>query len=88
VARALRRFDETGDPLAGSLMRLAPVPLCYARHPRVALEKAALSSHMTHATVTAVDACRYMTGLIVGALDGVSKEELLTPFYTPVPRSW
>ena len=98
VARALRRFDETGDPLAGppdphyagngSLMRLAPVPLCYARHPRVALEKAALSSRTTHATATAVDACRYMAGLIVGALDGVSKEELLTPFYTPVPGSW
>ena len=36
----------------------------------------------------AVDACRYMAGLIVGALQGKSKEELLEPLFTPVPGLW
>lgn len=98
VSFSLKRFEETGEPFAGSthpraagngsIMRLAPVPLFYARQPLEALEKAAASSRTTHGTQTAVDACRYLGGLIVGALHGASKEELLSPAFCPVPNYW
>src|SRR4051794_39656118 len=91
VSEALSRYEATGDPYAGSedphkagngsIMRLAPVPLFYARDPREAIERAAESSRTTHATANAVDACRYMCALLVGALRGVSKEELLESRY-------
>ncbi len=57
-------------------MRLAPVPLFYASQPQEALEKSAASSRTTHGAQTAVDACRYLGALIVGAVHGASKFEL------------
>jgi ADP-ribosylglycohydrolase len=66
-------------------MRLAPVPLFYATDPRAAMNRAAESSLTTHGAPAAVDACRYFAGLIVGALAGASKNELLAPRYSPVP---
>jgi ADP-ribosylglycohydrolase len=35
-----------------------------------------------------VDGCRYLAALIVGALQGESKEALLAPHYSPVPGGW
>lgn len=91
---ALIRFEATGEPYCGdtnpstagngSLMRLAPIALFYAHNPSEAIERAADSSRTTHAAPSAVDACRYFCGLLVGALRGVSKEELLSPCYSPV----
>ncbi len=96
VSAALSLFKETGNPFAGSthpntagngsIMRLAPVPLFYASHPGEALEKSAVSSCTTHGAGTAIDACRYFSGLIVGAVHGVSKEDLLSSFYSPIPN--
>jgi ADP-ribosylglycohydrolase len=98
VRAALRRFTQTrkaycgsSDPDTagnGSLMRLAPVPLCYSRKPEEAIERSGESSRTTHAARTAVDACRYMAALIVGALSGVAKEELLSAYYCPVHAYW
>ena len=98
VSTALRAFAETGadycgstDPLTagnGSLMRLTPVPLFFARRPAEAIERSGDSSRTTHAARTAVDACRYFGGLIVGAVSGASKAELLSDLYTPVPGYW
>lgn len=95
---ALARFGLTGDPFAGStdphtagngsLMRLAPVPLFYADDSIAALEQAAASSRTTHGAATAVDACRYFAGLLVGAVRGASKTELLAANYCPVPDGW
>jgi ADP-ribosyl-[dinitrogen reductase] hydrolase len=95
---ALRRFEETGEPLAGStdphsagngaIMRLAPVPLAFAADPEKAIELAGESSLTTHGARTCVDACRYLAGLIVGALFGEGKSQLLSPRYTPVPGLW
>jgi ADP-ribosylglycohydrolase len=95
---ALERFAQTHEPYGGSsdprmagngsLMRLAPVPLAYARNPREAIRLAAASSRTTHGAETAVDACRYLAALIVGALDGLPKDELLAPSYSPVPGLW
>ena len=98
VAAALHIFERTGNPFAGSidpatagngsLMRLAPVPLFYAHDPKIAIEQAANSSRTTHGAVAAVDACRYLAALIIGALQGQPKEELLSPGYNPLPAYW
>jgi ADP-ribosylglycohydrolase len=69
-------------------MRLAPVPLFYARRPREAIERAGDSSRTTHGAAAAVDACRYLGALLVGAANGASKEELLSERYSPVSGYW
>lgn len=98
VAAALHRYERTGHPYAGStdpftagngsIMRLAPVILFYARDAREALRRAADSSRTTHGAMTAVDACRYLGGLLWGALQGEPKETLLSPGYAPVRGLW
>ena len=98
VQSALRRYEATGtaecgsqDPLSagnGSIMRLAPVPLFYAAKPAIAVERSADSSKTTHGARTAVDACRYYGGLIVGAVQGRSKEELLSRRFAPAEGLW
>ena len=98
TSSALRRFEKTGEPYCGStnpnnagngsIMRLAPMPLAYARTPRQAIEHAAASSRTTHGAPAAVDACRYLAALIVGAVNGASKDELLSDHYFPAAGYW
>ncbi len=98
VRAALHRFEKTREPYPGgqeemsagngSIMRLAPVPMFYSRDPRGAIEKAGESSRTTHGTVVCIDACRYLGALLVGALSGESKDQLLSERYTPVPGLW
>ena len=98
VASALSRFIDTGKPYAGSpdpfsagngsLMRLAPVPMYFANDAAEAISKSADSSRTTHGSAEAVDACRYFAGLIVGALNGVDREALLSPHYRPAEGLW
>jgi ADP-ribosyl-[dinitrogen reductase] hydrolase len=98
VRQALDRFAAEGcefcgstDPGTagnGSLMRLAPVPLFYARDPLAAIHHAGESSRTTHGAAAAVDACRYFAGLIVGALNGETKDALLGDRYSPVRGYW
>jgi ADP-ribosylglycohydrolase len=95
---ALLKFVNTGEPYCGptdfhtasngSLMRLAPVPLFYADLPGEGIEYAALSSRTTHGAPESVDACRYYASLIVGAINGASKDELLSDHFEPVPGLW
>jgi ADP-ribosylglycohydrolase len=98
VHSALVRFESSGEPYCGStdpmtagngcIMRLAPVPLAFARRPQEAIERAAESSRTTHGARACVDACRYFAALIVGAVQGASKEELLSENYSPLPDHW
>jgi ADP-ribosylglycohydrolase len=98
VRAALARFERYSEPWSGStgestagngsLMRLAPVPLFFARTPRAAIARSADSSRTTHGAREAIDACRYLAALIIGALQGKSKDELLAPMFTPVPELW
>jgi ADP-ribosylglycohydrolase len=91
VRDALINFERTGNPLSGStdpysagngsIMRLAPVPMLYARNRTNAINNSGLSSKTTHGTRAAVDACRYFGGLISGALIGIDKEVLLSEAY-------
>ena len=70
------------------MMRLAAVPLFFAADPHTAIDLSGDSSRTTHGATIAVDACRYFGGLIVGAINGANKEELLSPMYAPVPDLW
>lgn len=93
TCNSLHRFERTREPFpgpdaphtagCGSLMRLAPVPMFYSRQPALVLEYCADSSRTTHASLQAVDACRYYGAIILGALQGRSKVELLSP-----PSQW
>lgn len=49
---------------------------------------AAASSRTTHAHPEAVDACRYLAALMIGAFMGRSKAELLQPHFSPVEGLW
>ncbi len=72
----------------GSIMRLAPAPMRFAANPAEAIRLAGESSRTTHGSRECVDACRYMGGIIVGALEGRPKEELLSFRFSPVPGLW
>jgi len=95
---ALSAFLRTGNPFSGStdsysagngsLMRLAPVPLFFANDPREAIEKSGESSRTTHGAPAAIDACRYLGALIVGAIHGEDKSVLLSDHYSPAPGHW
>lgn len=98
VREALLRFESTRQPYPGStdprsagngsLMRLAPVPLFYARNPQEAVAKSGESSRTTHGAMASVDACRYLGALLVGAVTGLPKEELLSEHFSPIPGYW
>lgn len=98
VAGALRAFEATGNAYAGSLapntagngslMRLAPVPLYFSHDAEQAIRAAADSSKTTHGTLTCLDACSYFAGLILGALDGKSKTEILSSRFHPRGGAW
>jgi ADP-ribosyl-[dinitrogen reductase] hydrolase len=55
---------------------------------RLAIERARESSRTTHGAREAIDGCRYLAALLVGALRGVSKVELVSDHFSPVPDLW
>lgn len=95
---ALHAFEQTGEPFSGatepraagngSIMRLAPVALRWSHAPAEAIAHAAASSRTTHGAIEAVDACRYLAGLLVGALRGEARDVLLAPMYSPLGDGW
>jgi ADP-ribosylglycohydrolase len=96
TAGALRRFEAHRQPYPGStdpgaagngsLMRLAPAPLAFAAKPPVAIYMAGQSSRTTHAAVECIDACRYFAGLLLAAINGLSKREILNNDYEPAVK--
>jgi len=89
--RTREPFSGSADPQAagnGSLMRLAPVVMAFARRPIEAICRAADSSRTTHGASAAVDACRYFGGLLAGALAGEPKKVLLGSLFSPVKGYW
>lgn len=81
-------YGSTGEKASGngSLMRLTPVPLLYHRDPEYAINEAMNSSKTTHGSQLCLDSCRVYTALIIGALQGASKEELLNSDKLYVPQ--
>jgi ADP-ribosyl-[dinitrogen reductase] hydrolase len=92
VRSALARFLQTREPFPGStdphtagngsIMRLAPVVLYYARQPEQAIHFAAESSRTTHGAPEAIDACRYFAALMLAVLGGKNKDEILRDQHT------
>jgi len=86
VRSALDRFQDTGEPFAGStdpwsagngcIMRLAPVPMFYAADPQQAEHFSMESSRTTHGTQQCLDACRLMGRILWRALNGLEKEDV------------
>jgi len=95
---ALTRYESTKDPYSGptdpttagngSIMRLAPVPLAYAKDFATAVERSGESSKTTHGALEAVDSCRYLGGLIAASVTGVDKTEFLSNRYSHQPGYW
>ena len=87
VAAALRRYRASGDPVAGPtdartsgngcIMRLAPVPMFFFPDERAAVEHSAASSRATHGSVECVEAAGLLGSILVRALAGASKQEIL-----------
>ena len=87
VSDALRRYRETGDPYSGSthpqaagngsLMRLAPVVLFYDPHRDDAVRYAGESSRTTHGAAEAIEACRIFAQVLLAAIDGAARDEVL-----------
>ena len=86
VRKALANFRTSRSPHSGpsdeysagngSLMRLAAIPLFFSNMPETAIEKSGESSRTTHGAPAAIDGCRYMGALMVGALNGASKTRI------------
>ncbi len=89
TSSALECFQETGNPLSGSvhprtagngsLMRLAPVAIRWRGEPDKARAAARLQSRTTHGNAQAVDACDFFAGLLVEVIGGEPKKALLRP---------
>ncbi len=82
--QAITNFRDSGQPRPvvnatsnGALMRLAPVPLFYAKDLELAIQMSADSAATTHGSSVCIDACRLYSSLIVKALGQASKTEIL-----------
>lgn len=86
---ALIAFKRTGDPLAGSfdprsagngsIMRLAPVSIRYLDTPELALDMCVAQSRTTHQAPECLMACRLLGEVLIRALQGKSKVEVMAP---------
>lgn len=93
VSSALRRYQKTGDPFAGSkakwssgngsIMRLAPIPIIYHQDAEKALYYGGESSRTTHAAPLCLDACRYLSLLLATLISGGDKSAFSTIDYVP-----
>lgn len=98
VRSALNAFEGSPKPYCGathpetagngSIMRLAPVPMFFLSDPAEAVARSGESSRTTHGAEECIDACRYLGGLIVGALQGRPKKELLAANFSPAPDAF
>jgi ADP-ribosyl-[dinitrogen reductase] hydrolase len=98
TARAIAQAQWSGKPFAGShdplkadkepLPRAAIAAAFALSDPAAAIELAAEVARPTHQAPLALDACRYVAALAVGALQGASREQLTRPMFAPVAGLW
>jgi len=89
TSSALQRFKRSGDPLAGSIdphsagngciMRLAPVPIRYMDQPELAVQYSQEQARTTHQAPECLAASRLFGEILVRALQGQNKEQVLAP---------
>lgn len=87
TAGALRRFERTGEPFAGStdphsagngsIMRLAPVAIRHWPDRETMLRVARDQSRTTHGAAEAIEACEILADLLAAAIRGVNVCELV-----------
>jgi ADP-ribosyl-[dinitrogen reductase] hydrolase len=93
VSSALRRYQKTGNPFAGSkarwssgngaIMRLAPIPIVYHQQPDLAVFYGGESSRTTHASELCIDASRYLSLFLAHLINGGDKQDFGTIDYAP-----
>ena len=86
---ALQRFQRDWNPLAGStdphsagngcIMRLAPIPIRYMDQPELAVRYSEEQAQTTHRAPECLGASRLFGEILVRALQGKPKEEVLAP---------
>lgn len=86
VASALYRFQQSGEPYAGSIhprsagngciMRLAAIPMFFFPDPDAVEKYGVESSRTTHGATECLDACRLLGRIILRALLGRPKDEV------------
>jgi ADP-ribosyl-[dinitrogen reductase] hydrolase len=94
VREALQVFQRTDEPFAGSvdpnsagngsLMRLAPVVLYYFPNDGDVIHFCAESSRTTHGAPEAIECCKLLGKLLINALRGAAKEDVLTTENKPL----
>lgn len=87
VSQALQQYKRSGNPFSGSteprsagngcLMRLAPVPMFYFPDRDRVLHFSGESARTTHGAAECVDASRLFGDILLRALAGASKSEIL-----------
>ncbi len=95
MARELGRYATApGTPVDASrvdreaLLRAGIAAAFELADPERAIALAADLARLTHDHPVVIDACRYAAALAVGVLQGVPREVLLAPLYSPVPGLW
>jgi ADP-ribosyl-[dinitrogen reductase] hydrolase len=89
TSEALRHFERTGIPIAGrtewdragngSLMRLAPVAIYWHRDRAWAEAEARAQSATTHGAAAAVESCAFFSHILLDAIEGCTKDQVLGP---------
>ncbi|MCB1778008.1 MAG: ADP-ribosylglycohydrolase family protein [Candidatus Competibacteraceae bacterium] len=87
TAKALRHYEQTGNPYAGStdpysagngcIMRLAPIPMFFSGDIDAVERYAAESSRTTHGAAECIDACRLFAWMLTQALNGQPRDQIL-----------
>jgi ADP-ribosylglycohydrolase len=98
---SLRQFCDRGDARTsgltheqasgnGSIMRLAPVPIAYARmfpdQLDLLVERLTDSSRPTHGSPQCLSACAYFGVVLAGLAHGLPREDVLHPDWAPLQR--
>lgn len=96
--QAIENYSLTGNPYSGnsnpdaagngSLMRMAPIAIFYANDFDKTIKFSVENSKLTHRAIEAIDACRFFASLLYAALNGESKEKILSGLYSPYPEYW
>ncbi len=93
VSSALRRFMKTGEPYSGSkarwssgngsIMRLAPIPIFYQCSLLDATKFGGESSRTTHGSELCIDACCFLSSILVHLIHGEDKGVFCRIDYSP-----
>lgn len=98
TAKAVAAANWSRSPFGGShdpqradkepLARIVPVVAMLLPDPEQAIAAAVEVARVTHQAPLTLDAVRYMAALLVGALQGASRQDLTRPLFSPIDGLW